>query len=77
MNRAYPTLFSFLVALDVWAAGPRDRMSGVADYAQNRQIQGPDFLAVGVLAVFGVVALALLGAAMKNEQPVKVKRRTR
>ena len=74
MNRAYITLFSFLFALDTWAVGPRTRMNGVADYAQQTQTGAPDFLAVGVLAVFGLVMLALLGAAMKPE-PVRVKRR--
>ncbi len=78
MQRAHRVLTCLLVASGAFAASPRDRMLGVASYAQNHQANGPDFVAVGVLAVVGLIALALFGAAVRDEtQRVKVKRRRR
>lgn len=77
MHRFHLMLVPLLGCLDaVWAASPRDRMGGVASFAQGQQSAGPDMVALGILAVFGLVALAVFGAAMREETgKVKVRRR--
>ncbi len=60
------TLFVTLSA--AWAASPQARISGVKDYAQNQAVGGADLLGLSVLAIFGLIALAVFGVAMREEQ---------
>jgi hypothetical protein len=59
-----------------WSASPSARVSGVQDYAQTQSAGGADMLGLTVVAIFGLISLAVFGAAMRQENG-KVKVRSR